>query len=114
MLLDFPGDRIITLTFLLGSALGGAAGVLYGLAYPVIDPFIGVMVGWKAFIAAVIGGIGDIRGAVLGAFLLAAVEVLTASLLPSTFRDFIAFSLLIVLLILRPYGLLGRPTVQKV
>ena len=107
-------DRIITLTFLLGSALGGAAGVLYGMAYPVIDPFIGVMVGWKAFIAAVIGGIGDIRGAVLGAFLLAAVEVLTASLLPSTFRDFIAFSLLIVLLILRPYGLLGKPTVQKV
>ena len=83
-------------------------------AFPVIDPYMGVLIGWKAFIAAVVGGIGNIRGAVLGAFILGSVEIMVAAFLPSTYRDFIAFSLLLVLLIFRPYGILGRPQTTKV
>ncbi len=113
-LLGVPVDRIITFTFALGGALGGAAGVMYSLAYPVVDPFMGVLVGWKAFIAAVLGGIGNIRGAMLGGFLLGGVEIFVAAYYPSTYRDFVAFALLLGLLILRPYGLLGRPPTQKV
>lgn len=113
-LLGVPVNRIITLTFALGGALGGAAGVMYSLAYPVVDPFMGVLVGWKAFIAAVLGGIGSVRGAMLGGFLLGGVEIFVAAYYPSTYRDFVAFALLLGLLILRPHGLLGRPPTQKV
>ena len=113
-LMGVPVDKIIALTFALGSGLGGAAGVMYAMAYPVIDPYIGIIVGWKAFISAVIGGIGDIRGAVLGAYILGTVEIMTAAFLPSTYRDLITFSLLLVLLIFRPHGLLGRAEIQKV
>ena len=74
---------------------------------------MGILVGWKAFVAAVIGGIGSIRGAVLGGFLLGAVEV-SVAVLPSTYRDLIAYSLLLVILIFKPYGLLGAPPNQKV
>ncbi len=88
--------------------------MLYGLAYPVIDPYMGIMVGWKAFISAVVGGIGNIRGAMIGGYILGAVEILVVAFLPSTYRDFVAFALLLVLLVFRPYGILGRPTVQKV
>ena len=113
-LVGIPVDFVISVTFGIGAGLAGAAGTLYGLAYPVIDPYMGVMVGWKAFISAVVGGIGNIRGAMLGAFILASVEILVAAVLPSTYRDFVAFGLLLVLLVLRPYGILGRPRVQKV
>ena len=113
-LMGIPVDRIISITFAIGAGLGGAAGVLYGLAYPVVDPYMGVMVGWKAFISAVIGGIGNIRGAMLGGLLLGAVEILTATVLPSTYRDFVSFGLLLVLLFFRPCGLLGRPREEKV
>ncbi len=113
-LLGVPVNLIISLTFAIGTSLGGAAGVLYGLAYPVIDPYMGIMVGWKAFIAAVVGGIGNIRGAMIGGYILGAVEILVVAFLPSTYRDFIAFVLLLVLLIFRPYGILGRPHPQKV
>ncbi len=113
-LLGVPVNLVISLTFLLGTSLGAAAGVMYGQAFPVIDPYMGVLIGWKAFIAAVVGGIGNIRGAVLGAFILGSVEIMVAAFLPSTYRDFIAFSLLLVLLIFRPYGILGRPQTQKV
>ncbi len=113
-LMGVPVDRMIALTFALGSGLGGAAGVMYAMAYPVIDPYIGILVGWKAFISAVIGGIGNIRGAVLGAYILAAVEIMTAAFLPSTYRDLVTFSLLLILLIFRPRGLLGSAEVQKV
>jgi branched-chain amino acid transport system permease protein len=75
---------------------------------------MGVMVGWKAFIAAVVGGIGNIRGAMIGAFLLGGVEIMVAAFLPSTYRDFIAFGLLLILLAVRPYGILGSPRVQKI
>ncbi len=108
-LMGVPLNLIISVTFALGSCLGGAAGMLYALSYPVIDPYMGVLVGWKAFIAAVIGGIGNIRGAMLGGFILGAVEILTVALLPSTYRDLIVFSILLVLLIFRPHGLLGGP-----
>ncbi len=113
-LMGVPANRIISLTFLVGAALGGAAGMLYGLAYPVIAPSMGVLVGWKAFIAAVIGGIGSIRGAVLGGFILGTVEVMVVAFLPSTYRDLISYSLLLVILIFKPYGLLGRAPNQKV
>ncbi|MCX7019666.1 MAG: branched-chain amino acid ABC transporter permease [bacterium] len=113
-LMGVPVDRVISITFAIGAGLGGAAGTLYALAYPVIDPYMGVMVGWKAFISAVVGGIGSIRGAMIGGFILGAVEIMTAALLPSTYRDLISFALLLVLLIFRPYGILGKPHTQKV
>jgi branched-chain amino acid transport system permease protein len=113
-MLGIPVNRIISITFALGAALGGAAGTLYAMAYPVIDPYMGVMVGWKAFISAVIGGIGNIRGAMLGGFLLGAVEIGVAACLPSTYRDFVAFTLLLLLLVLRPWGILGKPRTEKV
>ncbi len=113
-LLGVPLNLVISLTFLIGTSLGAAAGVMYGQAFPVIDPYMGVLIGWKAFIAAVVGGIGNIRGAVLGAFILGSVEIMVAAFLPSTYRDFIGFTLLLVLLIFRPYGILGQPRPQKV
>ncbi len=113
-LMGVPVNRIISITFGIGAALGGAAGVLYGLAYPVIAAPMGILVGWKAFIAAVIGGIGNVRGAMLGGYLIGAVEVMTVAFLPSTYRDLISYSLLLVILIFKPYGLLGRPVNQKV
>jgi len=113
-LMGVPVNRVISITFAIGTSLGGAAGVMYGLAYPVIDPYMGIMVGWKAFISAVVGGIGNIRGAMIGGFILGGVEILVAAFLPSTYRDLVAFALLLVLLIFRPYGILGRPHPQKV
>ncbi|HEY5812649.1 MAG TPA: branched-chain amino acid ABC transporter permease, partial [Terrimicrobiaceae bacterium] len=83
-------------------------------AYPVISASMGILVGWKAFVAAVIGGIGSIRGAVLGGFLLGGVEVMSVAFLPSTYRDLISYSLLLVILIFKPYGLLGSAPHQKV
>ena len=113
-LLGVPVDLIISLTFAIGAGLGGAAGVMYSLAYPVIDPYMGIMVGWKAFISAVVGGIGNIRGAMIGGYILGAVEILVVALLPSTYRDLVAFVLLLALLIFRPYGILGKPHPLKV
>lgn len=113
-LMGVPVNLIISITFAIGTSLGGAAGVLYGLAYPVIDPYMGIMVGWKAFISAVVGGIGNIRGAMIGGYILGAVEILVVAFLPSTYRDFVAFVLLLILLIFKPYGILGKPHPQKV
>ena len=113
-LMGVPMNRIISMTFALGAGLGGAAGMMYGLAYPVIDYSMGIMIGWKAFISAVVGGIGNIRGAMIGGFILGSVEIMTAAFLPSTYRDFVAFTLLLALLIVRPYGILGTPHPQKV
>ncbi len=113
-LMGIPVDRIISMTFLIGAGLGGAAGMLYGLSYPVISYDIGILIGWKAFIAAVVGGIGSVRGAVLGGFILGAVEVVAVVVLPSSYRDLIAYSLLLVILIFKPYGLLGKAPNLKV
>jgi len=108
-------DLVVRRTMVgIGTSLGGVAGVLYGLAYPVIDPYMGIVVGWKAFISAVVGGIGNIRGAMIGGYILGAVEILVVVFLPSTYRDFVAFTMLLVLLVFRPYGILGKPAVQKV
>jgi branched-chain amino acid transport system permease protein len=114
-LMGVPVDRIISMTFAIGSAVAGAGGVLYSLAYPIINPYMGVRIGWWAFIAAVIGGIGNVRGAMLGSYILAFVEVFTPMVLPSsTYRDFVAFTVLLIVLVVRPTGLMGRVTAQKV
>ena len=113
-LMGVPVNLIISATFAIGTGLGAAAGTMYALAFPVIDPYMGILIGWKAFIAAVVGGIGNIRGAMAGAFILGAVEIMVAAFLPSTYRDFVSFTLLLILLIFRPYGILGKPRPQKV
>ena len=113
-LMGVPVNHIISATFALGGGLGGAAGMMYGMAYPVIDPYMGIIVGWKAFISAVVGGIGNIRGAMAGGYILGAVEIFVAAFFPSTYRDFVAFSLLLVLLVFRPYGIFGKPRTEKV
>lgn len=107
-------NAVISFTFILGSALAGAAGVLYGMTYPSIDPLTGFMPGIKAFVAAVLGGIGSIPGALLGGFLIGLAETLTAGYLSSTYKDAIAFIILILVLLLKPSGLLGRKVVEKV
>jgi branched-chain amino acid transport system permease protein len=113
-LMGVPLNWVISFTFLVGTSLGAAAGTMYSQAFPVIDPYMGILIGWKAFISAVVGGIGNIRGAMIGGFILGAVEILVAAFMPSTYRDFVAFTLLLVLLIFRPYGILGKPRPQKV
>ncbi|MGE5485806.1 MAG: branched-chain amino acid ABC transporter permease [Ignavibacteriales bacterium] len=114
-LMGVPLDRIISLTFAIGSSVAAAGGILYGIAYPVIDPYMGVRIGWWAFIAAVVGGIGNVRGAMLGAYILGFIEIFTPLVLPSsTYRDFVAFSVLLVFLVFKPTGILGRPSAQKV
>jgi len=112
--MGIPVNLVISITFAIGAGLAGAAGTMYALAYPVIDPYMGILVGWKAFIAAVVGGIGNIRGAMIGAFILGGVEIMVVALLPSTYRDLVVFSLLLALIVWRPYGILGKPRVQKV
>ncbi len=107
-------DNIISLTFGIGSALAAVGGILYGIAYPQIHPFMGIMPGLKAFVAAVLGGIGIIKGAVVGAVILGILEVLTTAYISSTFRDAIAFSLLIIFLIFKPTGIFGREEVEKI
>jgi branched-chain amino acid transport system permease protein len=113
-LMGIPVNLVISITFAIGAGLAGAAGTMYALAYPVIDPYMGILVGWKAFIAAVVGGIGNIRGAMIGAYILGGIEIMVVALLPSTYRDLVVFSLLLALIIWRPYGILGQPRVQKV
>ena len=113
-LMGISTDRIIATTFALGSALAAAAGVLIGMQIPKIDPLMGIIYGLKAFVAAVLGGIGSIPGAVLGGLLIGTSEVMVVGYLSSTFRDAIAFGILILVLILRPQGLLGRVEKEKV
>lgn len=107
-------DRIITLTFVVGSALAGIGSVLVGMKYPKIDPLMGMMIGLKAFVAAVLGGIGHIPGAVLGGLIMGLSEEMVVAYLSSTYRDALAFGILIVILIFKPAGLLGKYTVEKV
>jgi len=100
-------DRIISFTFFLGAVLAGAGGVLVGLFYTQIDFIMGWTAGLKAFTAAVLGGIGNIRGAMLGGILLGLVESFGVAFISSSYRDVIAFTILILLLVFRPQGLLG-------
>jgi branched-chain amino acid transport system permease protein len=115
-LMGVPLNLVVAITFAIGTGLGAAAGTMFSLAFPVIDPYMGILIGWKAFISAVVGGIGNIRGAMIGGFILGGVEtlVVASKVLPSTYRDFVAFTLLLVLLVWRPYGILGKPRPQKV
>ncbi|HZS39677.1 MAG TPA: branched-chain amino acid ABC transporter permease [Polyangia bacterium] len=116
-LMGVPVDRIISLTFVIGSALAGAAGLLVGITYGQIKQPADaswILYGLKAFVAAVIGGIGNLPGAMLGGLLLGLSEQFVAGYVSTTFRDAIAFGLLIVILLVRPSGLLGRRVVEKV
>lgn len=113
-LMGIPLDRVIVFTFMLGSGIAGLGGLLFAMSYPVLEPYMGAMTGWKAFIAAVVGGIGDIRGAFVGGFLLAFVEIMVAAFLPSTFRDLFAFSILLIILWKRPTGIFGMPQTTKI
>jgi branched-chain amino acid transport system permease protein len=113
-LMGISTDWIISVTFALGSALAAAAGVLIGMQIPKIDPLMGIPYGLKAFVAAVLGGIGSVPGAVLGGLLIGTSEVMVVGYLSSTYRDAIAFGILILVLILRPQGLLGRVQKEKV
>ena len=113
-LMGIPLDRVIVFTFMLGSGIAGLGGMLFGMSYPVLDPYMGAMVGWKAFIAAVVGGIGDIRGAFVGGFILAFVEIMVAAFLPSTFRDLFAFSILLLIMWRRPTGIFGIAQTTKI
>jgi branched-chain amino acid transport system permease protein len=107
-------NRVISITFLVGAMLAGIGGVLTGLYYTQVDFAMGFGLGMKAFTAAVLGGIGNLRGAVLGALILASAETLGATYISYAYRDVIAFGLLIVLLLFRPAGLLGRQIPVKV
>jgi branched-chain amino acid transport system permease protein len=113
-LMGIPVNRIITITFAIGSALAAAAGVLVGLTNPKIEPLMGIMPGVKAFVAAVLGGIGSIPGAVIGGLTMGVSEYLVVGYVSSTFRDAIAFVILILVLLIRPTGLLGRNVAEKV
>ncbi|GAB4248742.1 branched-chain amino acid ABC transporter permease [Deferrisoma sp.] len=113
-LMGIPIDTVIVFTFILGSSMAGLAGVLFAMSYPVLEPYMGALIGWKAFIAAVVGGIGDIRGAFVGGFLLGAVEILVVAFFPSTFRDLIAFTVLLVILSFKPTGLFGVAKTTKI
>ena len=105
---------VIFFTFGLGAALAGVGGVLYGIAYPQVNTFMGFMPGLKAFTAAVLGGIGNIPGAVLGALIMGQSETMVSAYLSSTYRDGIAFVILILVLLWRPTGILGTPRTEKV
>jgi branched-chain amino acid transport system permease protein len=107
-------NRVISFTFILGSSLAAAAGILFGLNYPKIDPLIGILYGLKAFVAAVLGGIGNITGAALGGLILGIVETFVSGYLSSTYRDAIAFGILIIILLFRPTGLMGKKEIEKV
>lgn len=107
-------NNIISFTFAIGSSLAGAAGILYSINYPSIDPLMGLLPGLKAFIAAVLGGIGNFPGAVVGGVLIGLVETFTVGYLSPTYRDAIAFAILILILLIKPTGLFGKKEVEKV
>ena len=113
-LLGINTDRVISLTFVIGAAMAAVAGVLLGQFYGSINPFIGFMAGMKAFTAAVLGGIGSIPGAMIGGLVLGIAEALTSAYLSTEYKDVVSFALLIVVLLVMPTGILGRPEVEKV
>lgn len=106
-------DSVITFTFAIGAAFAGVGGVLYAIAYPLVTTLMGVYPGLKAFVAAVMGGIGSIPGALVGALIMGQAEALTASYISTPMRDAIAFSILILVLLIRPTGIFGEPEKEK-
>ena len=113
-LMGIPTDRIISMTFVLGSVLAAVAGILFGLSYPKIDPLMGIMPGLKAFVAAVLGGIGNVPGAVVGGLVIGIIESFVGGSSFSNYRDAIAFVILIGILLFRPSGLFGKYQAEKV
>ncbi len=108
-LMGVPINTIASMTFAIGSALAAAAGILFGIAYPVLDPYMGIIVGWKAFVAAILGGRGSILGATLAGFLMGFIEIFVAMVFPSTLRDLIAYSIILLILVFKPHGFFGEP-----
>lgn len=121
-LMGVPLNSIIAATFVIGSSLAALAGIMFGSAYHRISFDMGILIGWKAFIAAVVGGIGEIRGAMLGGFLLAFIEIFVVALgsvpgfewLSSTYRDLVSFTVLLIILTIKPTGIFGVARRQKV
>ena len=113
-LMGIDADKVISFTFCVGSALAAVAGMLVGVYYNSIDPLMGIMPGLKAFIAAVLGGIGILPGAVAGGLILGIVEAFVSGFISSTFRDAAAFAILILVLLIRPTGLFGKNVKEKV
>ena len=113
-LMGINTDRVIAFTFALGSALAAVGGVMVALAIPRIDPLMGLMTGLKAFVAAVLGGIGNIPGAMIGGVLIGLLETWLGATAYSTYRDAAAFAVLILILLFRPAGIMGTATVEKV
>ena len=113
-LMGIDANRVISFTFGIGSALAAAGGVLVGVYYNSIDPLMGIMPGLKAFVAAVLGGIGSIPGAMTGGIILGVIEALVSGFISSTFRDAAAFAILILVLLLKPSGIFGKNTREKV
>jgi branched-chain amino acid transport system permease protein len=113
-LMGINTDVVISFTFGLGSALAAAAGILWAINYPSIDPLMGILPGIKAFVAAVLGGIGNLPGAVLGGLIIGITETFVSGYISSTYRDAIAFGVLILILLIKPSGLLGKKEVEKV
>jgi branched-chain amino acid transport system permease protein len=107
-------NRTISFTFALGSILAGAGGILYACAYPQVSPTMGIMPGLKAFVAAVLGGIGSIPGAMVGGLLLGVAETLIKGFISSQYADAISFSILIIVLLVKPTGIMGKPLRVKV
>lgn len=114
VLMGINVNRTISLTFIIGSALGALGGILYSTAYVTIAPTMGTLPGLKAFIAAVVGGIGSIPGAMLGGFIIGMIETLTKAYISSTWADAIVFSILIIVLVVKPTGILGKNIKEKV
>ena len=106
-------DRVISFTFAIGAAFAGRAGVLFAIAYPSIHTQLGILPGLKAFVAAVLGGIGSIPGALVGALIMGQAESLTAGYISTPMRDAVAFTILIIVLLVRPTGIFGEPTGEK-
>jgi branched-chain amino acid transport system permease protein len=115
-IMGVPVNRVIAITFGIGSALAAASGIMWSLRYPQLQPIMGTIPGFKAFIAAVVGGIGSIHGAVIGGVGLGLVEIMTVAAFPELagYRDAFAFILLIVILLIKPTGLLGEKLEDKV
>ena len=107
-------NRIISFTFAIGSALAAAGGVMVGLYYNAVWPYMGTMAGLKAFAAAVLGGIGSVPGAMVGGLSLGVMEILGVAYLSSSYKDAIAFAVLILVLIVRPQGIMGKKISKKV
>jgi branched-chain amino acid transport system permease protein len=113
-LMGISVNRVIAFTFALGSVLAAAGGILFAIAYPQIDPTMGSMPGLKAFVAAVLGGIGSIPGAMLGGYILGVAETMTKGFVSSQYADAISFGILIVILLVKPTGIMGSKVRVKV